>query len=173
MTISVIPWYKCSTFKVKDIKDEVFQDYYKISMLIATSCCDWKCCNEQNMDNSLCQNSELAKTKTIEVGIEDIYDRYRKNKLNEAIIVAGLEPFKQFDELISLIDYFRANGCYDDFVIYTGYYEDELKSEITELKKYPNIIIKFGRFIKDSESIFDPILKIDLASKNQYAKKIS
>lgn len=171
--ISMIPWYKYSTFKVKDIKDEVFQDYYKISMLIATSYCDWKCCTEQNMDNLVCQNSKLVKSKTIEIGIKDIYNKYKKNKLTEAIVVGGLEPFKQFEELICLIDYFRANGCYDDFVIYTGYYENEIEDKIDELKKYPNIIIKFGRFIKDCETVYDPLLKVELASKNQYAKKIS
>lgn len=171
--ISMTQWYKHTTFKIKDIKDEVFQDYHKSSMLISTSQCDWKCCTEQNMDNSICQNSAISSNLTVEYSISDIYNRYKKNELTEAIIVGGLEPFKQFDELVCLIDYFRAQGCYDDFVIYTGYYEDEIEDEIARLKKYPNIIIKFGRFIINSESVYDPVLKINLASKNQYAKKIS
>ena len=171
--ISTTQYYKQNTIRIKDIKDEVFQDYYKISMLISTSYCDWKCCNEQNMDKSICQNSIIAEKPIIEYNINKLYNRYKNNQLSEAIIIAGLEPFMQSYELTSLIDYFRSHGCYDDFVIYTGYYEDEITDDIEILKKYPNIIIKFGRYIKNSESKYDPILKIKLASDNQYAKKIS
>jgi hypothetical protein len=42
-----------------------------------------------------------------------------------------------------------------------------------KLQKYPNIIVKFGRFIPDAESKFDEVLGITLASYNQFAIKIS
>ena len=41
------------------------------------------------------------------------------------------------------------------------------------LSKYKNIIMKFGRFIPESEKIHDDVLGIDLISSNQFAKKIS
>ena len=37
----------------------------------------------------------------------------------------------------------------------------------------PNIIIKFGRFVPMQQPHFDPILGVNLASDNQYAKQIS
>ena len=48
-----------------------------------------------------------------------------------------------------------------------------IKDYIQELKKFETIIIKFGRFIPKSDSIFDKILGIKLASENQFAEKIS
>ena len=44
---------------------------------------------------------------------------------------------------------------------------------INNLKQFPNIIIKFGRFIPNQQSHYDEVLGINLASDNQYAKKIS
>lgn len=61
----------------------------------------------------------------------------------------------------------------DDIVIYTGYTMDELSSYIPILQQYPNIIIKFGRYVPNSIPIYDDILGVTLASNNQYAVKIS
>ena len=38
---------------------------------------------------------------------------------------------------------------------------------------FPNIIIKFGRFIPNQEGHYDEVLGINLASKNQFGEKIS
>ena len=38
---------------------------------------------------------------------------------------------------------------------------------------FRNIIVKFGRFIPDQESHYDEVLGVNLASNNQYAKKLS
>ena len=38
---------------------------------------------------------------------------------------------------------------------------------------FNNIIVKFGRFIPNQESHYDEILEVNLASPNQYARKIS
>ena len=61
----------------------------------------------------------------------------------------------------------------DDIVIYTGYYKNEILEEVNILSQYPNIIIKFGRYIPNSTPIHDRILGVTLASNNQYAIKIS
>ena len=112
--------------KLKTITDECFQDYKKASMYLFTCFCDWKCCREGNFDTSFCQNSRYASDETIEISNEDLFKRYVDNPLTEAIVVGGFEPFLQFGELVSLISHFRYNNCFDDFVIYTGYTEDEL-----------------------------------------------
>ena len=78
----------------------------------------------------------------------------------------------QFQELASFINEFR-KVSEDDIVIYTGYYKEELKKEIELLKKYKNIIIKFGRYIPNRKSRYDEVLGITLVSDNQYAEKIS
>ena len=100
---------------------------------------------------------------------EKIIKRYLKNKLTKAIVFGGLEPFKQYDELIGFIRDFREKSD-DDVVIYTGYNKDEVN--LDELKKFKNIIIKFGRYIPGHKVHFDEVLGVNLASDNQYAEAI-
>lgn len=145
--------------------------YYKNGLLIGTVSCSFKCLHEQNLPITICQNSHIFNLPNIENDIDLIIEKYLNNKLQECIIFAGLEPFDQFEEIYNFIEIFRKSNK-DDIVIYTGYLENEIKDIILKLKKYNNIIIKFGRFLKDSEKIFDNTLKVKLASKNQYAKKI-
>ena len=97
---------------------------------------------------------------------------YLKDGLEESIVFGGLEPMLQFQELISFIDKFR-NISNDDIVIYTGYYKTEIEKEIDILKKYKNIIIKFGRYIPNRQSRYDEVLGVTLISDNQFAEKIS
>ena len=78
----------------------------------------------------------------------------------------------QIDELLDFIKAFRINHS-NTIVIYTGYYESEIEEQLAKLRKFQNIIIKFGRFIPNQESHFDEVLGVYLASDNQYAKKIS
>ncbi len=158
---------------VKDIIDVGFQDYYKPYTFIATAVCDWKCCREQGVDISICQNCEIAKQKGIDISIKKIYKMYINNPISKAIVIGGLEPFLQYEDIFSLIKYFRKHGCKDDIVIYTGYYLDEIETQINNLKKFDNIIIKEGRFLLNSEQKFDEVLKVNLNSKNQRGIKIS
>lgn len=153
--------------------DEDFVNYKKPSMFIGTITCNWKCCVEQGLDNSICQNSQLATSQTIEMPVDEIFHRYISNPITESVVIGGLEPFMQFNELLELIITFRKNKCFDDIVIYTGYYPDELVSEISALKKYKNIVIKFGRYIPNHEKHFDEVLGVYLASNNQFAEKVS
>jgi hypothetical protein len=89
-----------------------------------------------------------------------------------AIVIGGLEPMMQEYEVLALIKYFRIHNCNDDIVIYTGYNEDEISQEfITEIKNYGNIVIKYGRYVPNSEKRYDDILGITLVSDNQYAKR--
>jgi pyruvate-formate lyase-activating enzyme len=152
--------------------DEDIVNYKKTSMFIATCYCDFKCCKELGLDICICQNSPIAQSKIIDMSNERIVKRYMKNKLTHAIVFGGLEPFKQFDEMIELIKCFREQTK-DDIVIFTGYYENEIEKEIEELKQYENIIIKFGRYIPGHIVHFDTVLGVNLASDNQYAVKIS
>ena len=98
---------------------------------------------------------------------------YINNPITKSIVVGGLEPMLQFDELISLIDCFRKNDCNDTFVIYTGYYPNEIEKQLMKLKSYCNIIIKFGRYIPNQQPHYDNVLGVNLASNNQYAEQIS
>lgn len=159
--------------RIKGLHDEDFVNYRQPSMFIGTSICDWKCCKEQSLDISICQNSHLANSKIIDISAYDIYSRYINNPITKAIVVGGLEPMLQFAELLELIQIFRCNNCYDDFVIYTGYYPNEIEQKIKGLKKYRNIVIKFGRFLYNDNPVFDNVLGITLASSNQYAERIS
>ena len=120
------------------------------------------------MDICLCQNSPIATQKNHNFSDTRIVNRYLKNKLTSAIVIAGLEPLLQWDQLLSLIQEFRSKTD-DDIVIYTGYYPEEIKDKIQELKKFKNIIVKFGRYIPGQEVHLDPVLGVNLANKQQYA----
>ena len=158
--------------RIKNIVSEDFLNYKKSSMFIITCLCDWKCCHEAHIDESVCQNNSLLKNKTRDIKDECIVDSYLNNDITEAIVFGGLEPLLQFNELVSLISKFREK-TEDDIVIYTGYYPSEIEKEINILKKFSNIIIKFGRYIPNRCTRYDDVLGVTLASDNQYAEKIS
>ena len=87
-------------------------------------------------------------------------------------MIGGLEPIKQFDDIYNLIKLFRNNGCNDNFVIYTGYYPNEIQDQLELLKPLKNIVFKFGRYIPNQEKHYDEILGISLVSNNQYGEVI-
>lgn len=158
--------------KVKMILDEDIVNYKKMSMFIATCKCNFKCCTDLGLDICICQNSPIAKQKNIVIDDEKIVQRYLDNPLTSAVVIAGLQPFQQFDELYNLIKAFREKTD-DDIVIYTGFYESQKQDEINKLKQFKNIIIKFGRFIPGQEVHKDRVLGVNLVNKQQYAVKIS
>lgn len=139
-------------------------------MMLATCCCDWKCLKELNLDISICQNSQIAQQKNIEVSIESIINRYLNNPITQAVVIGGLEPMLQFEEVLEFVKQFRKYSN-DDIVIYTGYYPEEIQDKIKELMQYKNIIIKFGRYIPNKDKRFDEVLGVWLASDNQFAVK--
>jgi len=156
---------------VKGIYDEDFVNYKKPAMIISFPKCSFKC--DKECGQNVCQNSQLAKQKSIEISYLDVVERYLRNKYTTAIVFGGLEPFDSPEDLVNLIREFRKHTL-DDIVIYTGYYEYEIDNFLLDfLKESKNIIVKFGRFIPNSTSIYDEILGIKLASNNQFAKIIS
>ena len=156
---------------VKGVIDEDFVNYRKCSMTIMFPYCSFKC--EKECGKKVCQNSALAKAEEIDISINRLIDRYINNIYSESIVCQGLEPFDSWTDLMSLIIHFRSSGIEDDIVIYTGYKEDEIEDKVEWLKHYKNIIIKFDRYVPGEEKHYDEILGVELASNNQYAKRIS
>lgn len=159
--------------KIKDVIAEDFVNYKLPSMFIISSVCNWKCCIEQGLDISVCQNQGIAKQKTLDISVEMLYNMFTSNPITEAIVIGGLEPFDQFEDIIEFVAYFREKHCNNPIIIYTGYYPNEVTPEIEQLKNYNNIIIKFGRYVPNRPKRYDDILGIELVSDNQYAEKIS
>ena len=166
--------------KIKGLVDYDICNYFKPSMFIIFPKCSFKCDKECGL--AVCQNSQLAKEAEIEISEDEIVKRYLENPLTHAFVFGGLEPFDSFEDLKALLECIRNKyNCQDDIVIYTGYTEDELvHSARTELHDYyfyisnhfSNIIIKFGRFVPNQEKHYDITLGVELASPNQYAKRI-
>ncbi len=147
-------------------------NYKKASMFIGFPKCSFKC--NKLAGKIVCQNYNLKEENLIEITIEEIINRYINNPLINALVCGGLEPFDTPEELIDLVESFRYFTD-DDIVIYTGYTEKEVKNMLIygHLLQYPNIIIKYGRFIPDQKSHYDEVLGVNLASNNQYARIIA
>lgn len=158
------------TIEIKGVIFEDFVNYKKTSMYIAFPKCDFKCDREYGC--SICQNSSLAHYPAQTVNIDRLLENYKFNPITHAFVLAGLEPFDTFDKLLEFVDAAR-RITEDDIVIYTGFNKEEILDKIKKLAKYPNIIIKFGRFIPNQEPHYDGVLGVKLASDNQYAEKIS
>ena len=155
---------------IKGLVDEDFINYRKPSMYIAFPNCSFKCDREAGC--AICQNSALANEKEITISLIEIVSRYVKNPITKALVFGGLEPFDSMIDLFAIIIELR-NYTNDDIVIYTGYTEREIERYVNKLKQFPNIIIKFGRFVPNQEKHYDEVLGVELASPNQYARRIS
>ena len=160
--------------KVLTIIDEQFGDYYKPQMFIGCVNCDFKCAREGGFDPKICQNHLWKNQPLIEISPEQIIRRYLHNPITSAIVFGGLEPMLQKQDIFDFISCLREKGNQDDVVIYTGYYPEELCDFIKRLKKakFQNIFFKFGRFVPNQKPHYDEVLKVDLASDNQFAQKI-
>lgn len=154
---------------IKGLNECDFVNYKKPSMYIIFSKCDFKCDCEAGC--AVCQNSALVTATELIVPAECLAKRYIENPLTSAIVFGGLEPFFDYDELFETIRAFRQVTS-DEIVIYTGYTEEELATHLPYLTAYGNIIVKFGRFIPNQEPHHDEVLGVNLASPNQYAKRL-
>ena len=155
---------------LKGIIDTDTVNYKKISMILEFPNCSFKC--DKECGKQVCQNGILATTPNIEINPIDIIKRYMDNEITQAVCCQGLEPFDSFADLLTFILLFRSISD-DDIVIYTGYNEDEIVDKTERIKMYPNIVIKYGRFIPGQQSHYDEVLGVEIASDNQYAKKVS
>ena len=154
---------------IKQLLDEDFNNYKKPSMFIGFPSCTFKC--EKECGEHCCQNSALAQSKNIDIPINKLIERYMQNPITQAIVCGGLEPLDSWEELQCFIMNFRY-WCADDIVIYTGYKEEEIQEYIEWLRLYEPIVVKFGRYIPNQNSIYDDVLGVKLASNNQYARRI-
>ena len=147
-------------------------NYRKTSMFISFPSCTFKC--EKECGEHCCQNSALAQTPNIDVGVKTIVNKYVNNPLTSAVVIGGLEPFDSELDLLLLIACLRV-ATQDDIVIYTGFTKEELQDGETykSLLRFKNIIIKFGRYIPHQQPHYDSVLGVMLASDNQYAERIS
>ena len=155
---------------IKTIIDEDFSHYKKPSMVIAFPSCTFKCEKECGMQ--VCQNGTLATMSNIEVSYKEVIERYLSNNLTSAIVMAGLEPFDSWNDLHNIIIEIREKTT-DDIVIYTGYNKEEISYAVDWLHLFPNIIVKFGRFIPNQTQHYDEVLGVYLASLNQRGERIS
>lgn len=155
--------------KIKGIELLDFVNYKKPSVFIAFPRCSFKCDRENGVQ--MCQNRGLDLQPNIDISMYELVDTILRAPVAEAIVIGGLEPFDSETDLFSLVSALRMHTD-KDIVIYTGYTEEELWRQISILKKYLNIIIKFGRFRPNQTPHFDEVLGVNLASDNQYAKKI-
>ena len=153
--------------KLHGIISEDFINYKKPSMVLEFPFCSLKC-------GEVCQNSPLLKETPSDYDVDLIITNYINNPITEAVVMQGMEPFDSFNEMLIFIQLLRIREKNnDDIVIYTGYNADEIADKTTTLKKYKNIIVKFGRFIPNQKLHEDYILGVKLASDNQYAERIS
>ena len=156
---------------LKNIIAEDFTNYYKTSMFLIFPYCSFKC--DKECGKKICQNGPLVKQPNIEITTDKVIKQYLDNPISHAIVCGGLEPLDSFNDLVEFIIKLRfIYKCEDDVVIYTGFNRDEVLDKINILKQFNNIIVKFGRYIPDQKPHIDPILKIYLASDNQFAEKL-
>lgn len=158
--------------KLKTIVDESFEYYKKPVMLLAFPTCTFKCCVEAGLPISICQNEPWCLQPDYEYSNEEIIERYLSNPLTQGICGGGFEPLDSFNELVSFLSELREKTD-DVFIVYTGYTPEEKKRETEQLAKLKNVIIKYGRYRIGDKPHRDSVLGVDLASDNQYAKKIS
>ena len=153
---------------LKGVIFEDFVNYKKPSMVLQFPKCSFKC------GESVCQNSALALSPNIECDAMKLAKQYVDNPITEAVVMQGLEPIDSIGDVFEFISDLRDDlRCDDDVVIYTGYEEEEISSELLILSGFKNIIVKFGRYIPNETERYDSLLGVRLASGNQYARKIS
>lgn len=158
--------------KIAGLIEEDFVNYKLPSMTVMFPYCSFKCNKECGYD--VCQNTSLRDADLIDIDPLELIERYVNNPITESIVMQGLEPFDSFEDLYYLIYKFTERS-HDDIVIYTGYNRDEIESKVCALRDIiedNKLIIKFGRFIPDSESRHDDVLGVVLQSDNQYAEVI-
>jgi len=160
--------------ELKGIIWEDMVNYKKICTTLMFPKCNWKCDIENGVQ--LCQNKGLAATPSQWHDTDIIMDMYKKNPISEAIVLQGLEPLDSPIDCYIVAAALQRWDIKDDLIIYTGYYPYEKDiSWIVDAIAFltpGHLIVKWGRYIPNQPSHYDPILGINLASSNQYAEVI-
>lgn len=162
--------------RVRKLLTERFQDYKFPCMYISACWCDWKCCPDHP---DICQNSPVARMPIKDIPDDEILDLYESDPITQAIVIAGLEPLIQANEVIGLIRRAVERNIRTTFIIYTGYTADEAQAAgfhdmlcTTGFGSGVNVVIKYGRFIPGRQPHLDSLLGVELVSDNQYARQI-
>ena len=163
---------------IRDIIDDDFINYKKVSMLIAMPYCTFKC----NVDGKkLCHNQELIHSTIVCMTYHKLVERYLNNMCSEAIIFAGLEPMvltknntrcvskftlpsyckwlydkynfplysTSFTDMINFICLLRIDyRCQDNIVIYSGYTKEELLDMSNPEHGYIQPIMDISKYYK-------------------------
>ena len=165
--------------KLKQIIDESFGDYKEAAMLLVTPNCTWKC--------EGCQNRHLSQLPTKNFPDEEILKRFFKNPLTSAIVIGGLEPLDDMQDVRHFISALGQKVYSEDLpkptiIVYTGYELDEIEDQLywsglePEMRTYGECILKYGRFNPiyqtkgdgfERVDIWNEDLGINLASPNQ------
>ena len=159
------------TLKGMELVDAI--NYKKISTFLIFPTCTFKC----DVLNGciVCQNEYLREqSKLIVIPTLEVCKQFIASGISEAIVCGGLEPLDSIDDVIDLIETLRYTFKNNsDIVIYTGYTEEEVMEDkrMRVITTYPNIVIKYGRFIMNDTPRYDETLGVTLASSNQYAKR--
>ena len=172
--------------RIKAIKADDYTNYRDpegwSSLFVGMGTCDWKCCIAAGIPVDTCQNSALAKAPVVELDATDLLKRYAWE--SGSVVVGGLEPFNDMESLKELarayknfVNYLHGEEEFDKLVIYTGYNPDEVITHVEEIynivKDKLTLIVKFGRFVPGQKTHLDEVLGVELASDNQFAKKIT
>lgn len=160
--------------QIVNLIEEDFIDYKAPGMFLGFPYCSGKCNEEAG--EIVCQNQALKEAKLIDISIDEILERYRKNGIVKSLIFGGMEPFDSFEQMRELVNAFYTVYEYrDPIIIYTGYYPLEIESELRDLYSIcgsENIVVKFGRYVPGLPPFIDPILCVKLSSISQYAMKL-
>jgi hypothetical protein len=158
--------------KLVNLIQEDFTNYKKPSLFLGFPKCSGKC--NKIAGKIVCQNEELRNAEKVEISADEVVKLYISNDITKALVCGGLEPLDSSEDLLEIIEAFR-KVTNDDIVIYTGYTETEVKNSYIygKLLQYPNIIMKYGRYLINQQKHFDELLGVYLASNNQYARPIS
>lgn len=167
---SVLLPTKNDVIRLKTIDFENFSHYKEPCTVLCVPFCDFKC--TKTFSENFCQNCHNYNLEIKEYKISNIINSYLNNPISKCIVFAGFEPMWSIYEIFLFLEEFRKFSD-DNVIIYTGYYKNEISKYVELLKKYKNIIIKYGRYIPNQETRFDSLLGVELASSNQYAIKIS
>lgn len=154
--------------KIKGLTDINFTDYKLPSLYIATPYCSFKC--DKECGRAVCQNSALATEPVLSISNTTLIQIYQANPITQAFVFGGLEPLDSSDLLDTIIE-LQVRAKPRRVVIYTGYTEEEVLVGHSQILSLSNLVIKYGRFVPDQPTHFDPILGVNLASPNQYAKE--